>query len=997
MAVADGRAASGADGLRVAVLGPPQVTVDGADLQVDTRKAVALLAVIALDGGQSRERLAALLWPESGTSRARGALRRTLSVLAQALGGRWLVTEGSVTLEHDGVEVDAAEVAELLARVGTHDEAPEQRCDRCLSDLERVVELHRGDLLEGFGLRDSAPFDDWRVERDEHLRRRVVRAYDLLTTVQLRRGALDDALDRLERWLAIDPLNEEVHTRLMLVHAWRGERGEAVRRYRVCVAVLDAELGVAPLARTTRTYQAILADRARPAGRIGDAPPAGELALSSRPDDTARPDEVPRGSAVAAPSGDGPRRAGTGEGAWPLVGRDQVLDELTAVVSGGDGGRLVVVTGEAGVGKTRLADALRHRLEVAGHRSVSARGFAGEAGLAFGPFVDLLRQVVDQMPMRRLTGLPTATLRELRRLVPSHLADEQGLPEVAPLDSPGARAVLFTAVWDVLEAALGDGQAGVLVIDELQALDPSSVELLGYGLRRLADRPLVVVVCLRTEDAPAELLACLDEPTVAATSHRVTLPRLRADEATALVQAVVPGADPALCERLHQESEGLPVLLAEYLRLVVDGEVDVDADGWGLPRGARDLARSRLASLSDTAAQLASAGAAIGRSFDLEVARAASGRSDPDVVDGLDELLTRRVVRELPVDTAAPQYDFVHDKLRAAIYETTSLARRRLLHGRIADALAPVVRRDPHRAGGAAAVAEHARLAGREAEAARWHALAAEQARALFANEEAYRHVDQALALGHPDTWRLRLELGELAILLGDYPAALAASEAAAAQAADAAALLAAEQQLAAIHLRRGELGLAGSHLHAARDLAGDDAVASARIEADLGLLRLREGELAAAGEHARTSLLLAEQARDDEARAQALNLLGLVARYDGDPVAARDHHAASLALAERLADPAAHVAALNNLALATAEAGEVAAAVDLQQQAVERGSRHGDRHREAALHGNLADLLHLAGRDDEASAALETAVGLFASVDAAAERSPEIWKLVDW
>jgi DNA-binding SARP family transcriptional activator len=312
----------------VAALAPPQVTVDDADLRVDTRKAVALLAVVALDGGQSRERLAALLWPESASSRARGALRRTLSVLTHALGGRWLATEGTVELDRVGVEVDAIEAATLLGRVEAHDEPTEQRCDRCLADLERTVALHRGDLLEGFGLRDSALFDDWRAERGEHLRRRLVHAYDLLTTTQPRRGALDDALDRLERWLAIDPLNEEVHTRLMLVHAWRGERAEAVRRYRTCVAVLDAELGVAPLARTTRAYQAIVAEQMRPAGP-GREPAHPAVTVPERAADAA---------VDAAPSRPDPAAEPQHEAVWPLVGRDEVLDELTAVITRGTGG-----------------------------------------------------------------------------------------------------------------------------------------------------------------------------------------------------------------------------------------------------------------------------------------------------------------------------------------------------------------------------------------------------------------------------------------------------------------------------------------------------------------------------------------------------------------------------------------------------------------------------------------------------------------------------------
>ena len=141
------------------------VEVDGRPLDVDTRKATALLAYLAITGRHvRRDTLASLLWPETDPDRARSALRRTLSTLRSALDGRWLETDRDlVSLGKDGVSFDVAEFRRLLAECTTHGHSSAETCPRCLEPLLAAAALHRGPFLAGFGLRDSVEFDDWRA------------------------------------------------------------------------------------------------------------------------------------------------------------------------------------------------------------------------------------------------------------------------------------------------------------------------------------------------------------------------------------------------------------------------------------------------------------------------------------------------------------------------------------------------------------------------------------------------------------------------------------------------------------------------------------------------------------------------------------------------------------------------------------------------------------------------------------------------------------------
>ena len=456
-----------------------------------------------------------------------------------------------------------------------------------------------------------------------------------------------------------------------------------------------------------------------------------------------------------------------------------------------------------------------------------------------------------------------------------------------------------------------------------------------------------------------------------------TLRRLELGDVEAVTRAVRPDvSDPALVRRLFAETEGVPFLVVEYLRVL-----DASSEEWSLPDGARDLLRARLAQVSEVGRQLLAAAAVLGRSFDADAVRLTSGRAEEEVVAGLEELAAHGLIGE-----RGQHYDFSHETLRALVHADMSLARRRLLHRRAAQ-----VATDP------ATEARHLQLAGESDAAATAHVRAAAQARSVFANAEALEHLRAALALGHSEPADLELESGELLILLGDYPAAVASLERAASTA-DSALLARIEHRLGQVHQRSGSWALAETHfVEALAALAPHEGARRARVTADRSLAVLAAGDVDRASTLAAEALTSAESAADARALAQAHNLLGLLASRTGEADVAVRHLETSLALAEDVDDQAAQVAALNNLALAYRDGGDLDTALERTRRALELCAQQGDRHREAALHNNLADLLHARGEAEEAMGHLKVAVAIFAEVGAVADEQAEIWKLVQW
>jgi ABC-type oligopeptide transport system substrate-binding subunit/DNA-binding SARP family transcriptional activator/predicted Ser/Thr protein kinase len=267
--------------LALFLLGPPRVERDGEPVHIPRRKAVALLAYLAMTGeSHSRDTLAALLWSEQDQDGARAGLRRVLTSLRKTLGATRLDADReTVCLDQDAeFWLDVTEFQGRLAECRRHDHAPEAVCPACVSLLAEAVDLYRDDFLAGFTLRDSPAFDDWQFFQTQDLRDQLAGALERLAHWHDSQKQVGPAIPYARRWLALDPLHEPAHRCLMRLYAGSGQHAAALRQYAQCERVLREELGVSPGEETVQLCQIIKEKRELPpaVGHISTAPLAAE-------------------------------------------------------------------------------------------------------------------------------------------------------------------------------------------------------------------------------------------------------------------------------------------------------------------------------------------------------------------------------------------------------------------------------------------------------------------------------------------------------------------------------------------------------------------------------------------------------------------------------------------------------------------------------------------------------------------------------------------------
>src|SRR5262245_13827229 len=615
----------------------------GASRTLPSRKARALLAYLALRPGHaySREQLTALLWGDTPDARARQAFRQALSRLRRGLGpaaGVALVHgPDTVTLDPSHVWVDAGEFETL---VGSDKPAA----------LERAAALYRGDLLDGLDVGEPA-FEEWRTLERERLRELVLEALTKLLRHQMDADQLDAAVQTALRILALDPLQEAVHRALIRLYARQGRRAAALRQYQECVQSLQRELAAEPEESTRELYRQLVrtAGGGREPGTRSSAP--GPAAIS----------------------------AGGGTGV-ALVGRAAERAALESCLQRAldGGGRVAVISGEAGVGKTRLLEELAIVAAGAGLRVVVGHCFETEQPLPFRPWIDALRDERPALDATRLADLTPAARAQLAGLFSELSA--HGSESGIPADDPSA---LFEAMRELL-SVLAAGSPLLLALEDLHWADPMSVRLLAFLGRRLGALPVLLVATTRPEDAVEVpvLERALGELRDARVLDQVPLSPLGPADTLVLARAFYGGGNPAAIEQavdaVWKLSEGNPFVITESVRALRDGTGEMGE----LPQSVRETVHRRLTQLSETAHATAITAAVIGHATSFPLLQRASGLAESEAAAAVEELVRRRVL-----DAVGEELVFCHDRIRQVAYDTVLAPRRVLLHRAVAHAL----------------------------------------------------------------------------------------------------------------------------------------------------------------------------------------------------------------------------------------------------------------------------------------------------------------------
>ena len=678
--------------LEIHLLGQQSIVVDGAPRTAEIPpRTMGLVAHLALHCAEEcpRAGVASVFWPDSAGEQSLTNLRRELHVLRRQLpefaddlhaaGGLLRWTPSSTT---------ECDVVRFLAAAADGGHAREEGSASAFIEAgTAAVRAYGGDLLPTWA-------DEWVLSQRDRLHRCCV---ELLTELAaaLRDVDVSLALMHAQRRLEMEPFAEVGYRAVMELQAASGDRAAAIRTFHRCVSLLDRELGVAPDPATVTLYET-LSPSAGTGGRtasVGRGPGRSRLGLVGRVDDLAR-----------------------------------LRRRWVAAQSGAMGVQLL--TGQAGVGKSRLMAELASEVNRSGGIVARARCFESGARLALAPVAEWLGSRALLAERHRLAP---AWAVEVERLVPT--GTPQGPPQ--PMIDAWQRHRFFEGL---AQAVLAPERPTLLTLDDIQWCDTETLAWLQLLARHARGYPLLIVTCAREEEIAdnVELLQLLRALERDATLTRTEVPPLSPAAAVELARQV--GANVVDQDSWYEATMGYPLFVIEAARSSSDVDTTVTSALGGSAR-VQALLEGRLAQLSDDAASVARLTAVVGRDVTLELLEEASDLPEASVVAGLDELWRRRLV----VQHSRGAYDFAHDLFRDASLRQIPTPRLALLHRRVAQAL----ELDAGRKGGAvaAAVAHHYEQAGVEHRALPFHIAAAEFAVSRFANEDAIEHYVAAARL----------------------------------------------------------------------------------------------------------------------------------------------------------------------------------------------------------------------------------------------------------
>jgi len=614
--------------MRYGILGRLELNDEGGPIEVTGAKQRALLAILLLNANQvvSSDTLIDALWEDKAPEGAAKALQVHISQLRKLLGKERLRTKPpGYMLQVESDELDLTRF-ERLQKEGK---------------LNDALALWRGPPLLEFAFHRFAQAEIARLEelRIGCLEERIER--------DLSRKCDAELVAELEALVTEYPLRERLRYQLMLALYRAGRQAEALERYQDARQTLVEGLGIEPGRELRELQQAILRQDSL-------------LDLAA--------EEAERGRATGA----------------VFVGRERELAELFAGLDDAFAGRgrLFLLAGEPGIGKSRLAEELIDRARARGARVLVGRCWEAGGAPVYWPWVQSLRAYVRDSDPAVLRGELGVGAADLAQIVPELRHQFPDLPDLPALDSEGARFRLFDATTEFLRNVSRRSPL-LLVLDDLHAADAPSLLLLRFLARQIGATRMLILGALRNVDpVPGQqLLATLGDIAREPATRRLTVEGLSKSDIAAYLKATASEiASPQLVADLHDETEGNPLFVGEMVRLLALEGVRSDATATriAVPETVRDVISRRLAHLSGDCNRVLALAAILGREFRLDALARLAAITEDDLLEILDEAMIARVVSDVP--GSAGELRFAHLLFRDTLYNATTTARRVRLH-----------------------------------------------------------------------------------------------------------------------------------------------------------------------------------------------------------------------------------------------------------------------------------------------------------------------------